>query len=118
MSVTYNDYVAQLRCGTYLPKIKIEFFLPMGAAASGLNTIALFQDSTANAIATFPATIDAGSTLNVKVGSFIVTSGSTTARTYKLRAGPPSGTSYVNSYNGSAFFGGTMQAVMIVTEII
>ena len=99
-------------------RLKIEVDVPYGAGGAGYNTGALFVDSTAGAIAAFPMNIDGAGSFQTAKYTYIVSSASTTARTYKLRVGPASGTSYVNSYNSTSFFGGTMAARITITEFI
>lgn len=80
---------------------------------------AVFKDSDASCI-----TGSAGSVWNTSttgsnmVGySFTVASGSTSARTYKLRSGPQTGSAYWNGTGGARAFGGAAATSITVKEI-
>ena len=81
-------------------------------------TLALFVDSTADALAATAA--DAGSNTATDISvKHSVASGSTSARTYKLRLGTSGGAEWeVNGVNGSQVFGGTACLVLKVTEVL
>ena len=84
-----------------------------------VNTVsfALFQDSTANALA---ASAEYGSTATGMINSGLVhkmTAGTTSATTFKVRIGGESaGTVTLNGYSGSQIFGGVMTSSMTITE--
>ena len=86
------------------------------ASTVGIISAALFVDSTANALAAatiYPAAY--GDRLSF---THYVASGSTTARTYKLRAGNHSGTLYFNGTGtGTRQFGGVASSSITITEI-
>lgn len=84
--------------------------------------VALFQDSTANALAAnsyWPAHssgVGAGDTGNL---IHIMTSGTTSATTFKIRIGPDANTCYVNAdQSGNALFNSTCQAILTIKEIL
>ena len=84
-----------------------------------VNTVsfALFQDSTANALA---ASAEYGSTATGMINSGLVhkmTAGTTSATTFKVRIGGESaGTFTLNGYSGNQIFGGVMTSSMTITE--
>jgi len=79
---------------------------------------ALFQDSTANALAA-AMTISAFSNTGYDgvMIEFEHSAASTSARTYKLRAGPSSGTLRLNGGPSGRLFGGVSRCTLVVEEI-
>jgi hypothetical protein len=86
--------------------------------ASRQLTMALFQDSTANALTSagnFEAT--AGAT-NTQVLTHYMTAGTTSSTTFKIRAGvQTSGTVTFNGAAAGRYYGGTYSSFIIITEI-
>ena len=84
-----------------------------------VNTVsfALFQDSTASALA---AAAELGSTATGMINSGLVhkmTAGTTSATTFKIRmGGETAGTVTLNGYSGGQVFGGVMASSMTITE--
>jgi hypothetical protein len=84
-----------------------------------VNTVsfALFQDSTANALA---AAAEYGSTATGMINSglaYKMTAGTTSATTFKVRIGGESaGTVTLNGFSGGQIFGGVMTSSMTITE--
>jgi len=80
-------------------------------------SIAIFQDSTANAVAATTAY------LSTATGGFPVsltnymTSGTTASTTFKLRYGPVGGTASINGNSGGQIFGGVCISSMTIMEI-
>jgi hypothetical protein len=100
-------------------KLKIEvvcvFALP-GNNEQGV--VALFQDSTANALAA--AFHEMGEVQRIKTVSFshYMTAGTASATTFKVRAGgTQSGTCEFNGYGGGRKLGGVMASSITITEI-
>ena len=89
------------------------------SAASAYLAAAIFQDSTAGALATcFAYSSAAGSNLQLSTIARKV-AGQTTSTTFKLRAGGGSaGTTYVNGTGGVARYGGTLSTYLSVTELM
>jgi len=88
-------------------------------SASPRQGIALFVDSDANAIS-FSDSSTAGATTMTGVSlNYVVTSGSTSARTYKVRMGgmASSGTLSFNGQSGARKFGGVASSSIIIMEI-
>lgn len=78
---------------------------------------ALFVDSTADAIAVSTLYVD-GSVFESANVRHVLASGSTNARTYKLRIGPNAGTLYwMENVASSRLFGGAAKIRLTVTEI-
>lgn len=80
--------------------------------------VALFQDSTAGALAAginFQVSTDAQNPKSVTF-RHIMTAGTTSATTFKVRAGGTSGTMTFNGNNGSRVFGGVMSSSIMITE--
>lgn len=79
---------------------------------------ALFQDSTANAIASSNPAYLGGGTWEMLHIMHSMTAGTTSATTFKLRAGPASAaTIYVNGNNSARLLGGTLRSGLLVLEI-
>ena len=81
---------------------------------------ALFQDSTANALASIVyhlANSDSSCIDAPLVMRYVMTSGTTSATTFKFRAGASGGTLTFNGVSGNRYFGGTMASGIIITEI-
>jgi hypothetical protein len=81
-------------------------------------TTALFQDTTANALA---ASSEYGSTATGMINSglsYYMTSGTTSATTFKIRSGGESaGTLTLNGFSGARKLGGTMFSSITIMEI-
>ena len=80
-------------------------------------TMALFQDSTANALATvfaYQGTATGGLTIPL---NHRMTSGTTSATTFKIRIGAlGASTTTFNGTGGAAYYGGTFASTIIITE--
>ena len=87
--------------------------------STSVNAVAaLFQDSTASAIATSNPCYLGGGTWGLLSLMHSMTAGTTSATTFKLRAGPASAaTVYVNGNNSGRLFGGTMRSGILVAEV-
>lgn len=87
--------------------------------SASINSVAaLFQDSTANAIATSNPAYLGGGTWEMLHILHSMTAGTTSATTFKLRAGPASAaTVYVNGNNSGRLFGGTCRSGILVIEV-
>lgn len=83
-----------------------------------LMCMALFQDTTANALAAVPTTIpEAGGNVNMKL-YHSMTAGTTSATTFKIRAGGNVGST--TTFNGSAgarWYGAITHSYMRITEV-
>lgn len=98
--------------------IEAQLFLSTGAASNQIMTAALFQDSTANAVA-------AASNTTIQDGPFQtrlkrrLLAGGTSATTFKARAGL--GAAGTTTFNGNAtarYFGGVANSYLMCTEVM
>ena len=78
---------------------------------------ALFQDSTANALAATGATQTAGGYISNAYVKHEMAAGTTSATTFKVRAGASSGNLYVNGGTAARTYGGVASVRISVTEI-
>jgi hypothetical protein len=86
-----------------------------GGVVSGV--VALFQDSTANALAAEYFTL-AGQYYGLNIPlTYVMTSGTTSSTTFKVRVGCQSGTTTFNGSNGTRMFGGVESSSITITEI-
>lgn len=91
-----------------------------GASGNAIMTVAMFQDSAANAIAVAAGIAPSGSSVSLPL-SFREQALTTSATTFKIRAGKNSGTT--NYFNASVdgttgLYGGTLASYLSVTEIM
>ena len=114
MSVTITP-----KSATSLLRIDVKFYGSNSAAGTQSLMVALFQDSTASALATAITTQPtATAVLNVCSFSYFMTSGTTSATTFKVRAGGnAAGTTTFNGQSGGRLFGGSIASSISVTEI-
>lgn len=102
-------------------KLKIDVVFFGTSSQTNWITVALFQDSTANALAAFAnfqVTVTAG---NNSVFSHYMTAGTTSSTTFKVRAGrdaSAAGTVTFNGQSGGRIFGGVMASSITITEIV
>ncbi len=96
-------------------KLRIDVVFNFSSSGVDVVTAALFQDSTNNALAAIAQ--DVLNQDNVKF-SWLMTSGTTSATTFKVRAGPNSGgTLTFNGNTAARKLGGVMASSIIITEI-
>lgn len=98
--------------------LKIEaVFYGGNSAAAGHLIVALFQDSTLNALAADASyTAPAGSSTNIKL-TYTMTAGTTSATTFKIRAGSNvAGTTTFNGLAAARFFGAITKSSITITE--
>lgn len=123
-TIPQNTEGAQIATVSIIPK-NFNNLLEIEIQANGqwLNAVgatwAIFQDSTANAIAAGGfGRSDAGSDMAVTVrGSHFMTAGTTSSTTFKLRAGPESaGDLYINGGSSNRLWGGVAACWIKVTE--
>jgi len=88
------------------------------SAGGGRMAAALFQDSTANALATgVQGFVDANKPMSMSF-TYYMTSGTTSSTTFKVRAGnSTAGTTTFNGASGARLYGGTYSSSIIITEI-
>lgn len=120
-SIPQSSEGAQFTTLSFTPKLatstlKITVISQLGGNTTATGCVALFVDSGTDAIATGAMTIvNASSEQNSF--TYIISSGSTTARTYKMRYGPDGGTCYINRTSDVAtLYGGTLRSGIIIEE--
>jgi len=98
-------------------KLKIDVVFMGESSTAAAFTVALFQDSTANALAA--SYVDTNTNIAfVNTFSHYMTSGTTSATTFKVRAGSGSaGTTTFNGNQSSRKLGGVMASSITITEI-
>ena len=100
-------------------KLKIDVVFIGCYSADAVLALMLFQDSTANALACNYIWSGGGNTRNTPMYlSHTMTAGTTSATTFKIRAGGDNaGTLSFNGRNGSRQYGGTLASSISITEI-
>lgn len=99
-------------------RLRIEVDAPVMAPSGAIYIIgAIFQDSTANALAVSSITPGVTNYLQSMRISHEMAAGTTSATTFKLRIGPSGGTVYINGISTGRLFGGAGAIRMRVTEI-
>lgn len=92
-------------------------FSQLAASGAVVTVAALFQDTTANALASSTAQPQgANYNFNLSVRHEMA-AGTTSATTFKLRAGADSGTLYINGRSTGRLYGGTSAVRIKVTEV-
>ncbi|RLG44246.1 MAG: hypothetical protein DRN81_04955 [Thermoproteota archaeon] len=113
-----NEYISKSITPTNSNNLlKIDVVIFGSCSSSGVGfAAALFQDTTAGALA---AGIVTAYSTKQKCVTFThnMTAGTTSATTFKVRAGGPSGTFTFNGVGGSRMFGGVMASSITITEI-
>lgn len=101
-------------------KLRIDVVFNFSQTGATSNScMALFQDSTVNALAAVSANNPTGNSPNQMTLTHYMTAGTTSATTFKVRAGPAS--SETMTFNGAASaqkFGGVSASSITVTEIL
>lgn len=87
------------------------------SGASHTVTVALFQDVTANALAASAQFGGTGGGLAQITFTYYMTAGTTSATTFKVRAGATSGTTTFNGAGGARYLGGVYSSSITITEI-
>jgi hypothetical protein len=100
----------------------IRYKLHISSSVSNYGIAALFEGTTADAIDVTQKLIIFATYAypNLIVGEIVVPITSLAARVYSIRIGPDTtnqGTLYVNTVNGTAYFGGKKRSILTVTEI-
>lgn len=99
-------------------KLKIEVVFNGTYSVAAWLIVALFQDTTANALATFMNYQQTGTAASNSVFTHYMTAGTTSATTFKVRAGgQTAGTVTFNGQSGGRLFGGTIASSITITEI-
>ena len=99
-------------------KLKIEVVMALSQSANSFVTTALFQDSTASALAAMYENPGAASLSMSMSFTHFMTAGTTSETTFRVRAGMDrTGTTTFNGNIGSRIFGGAMASSITITEI-
>ena len=99
-------------------KLIIEVLWFGSSSASGQMTVALFQDSTADALAVVSADVRTGSATVAIPLIYEMSAGTTSSTTFKVRAGQNNaGTTTFNGAGGTRLYGGKAMSSIKVTEI-
>lgn len=99
-------------------KIDVVGVFANSAAAGSAFSVALFQDSTANAIAATQFTSPGAAYRMTICFTEFMTSGTTSSTTFKVRAGlSAAGTTTFNGSGGARLLGGVMASSITITEI-
>ena len=99
---------------------KLVISVVVNGACSAGNSVAaaLFQDSTANALAVVKCALATNTLIeNLKL-EYSMTSGTTSATTFKVRAGGASGTFTFNGESSARILGGALASSITIMEII
>jgi hypothetical protein len=97
--------------------LKIEVTLAITNSASGSMTAALFQDSTANALAGQQSDVTAGGALINMKFTHTMAAGTTSSTTFNVRAGLQlAGTTTFNGQSGARKLGGVSASSIVITE--
>jgi len=100
-------------------KLIIQVILQVSVSATSWSYGALFQDSTANAIAAGLGFTDAATSGSSVVFTHYMTSGTTSATTFKVRAGPNgASTMTLNGASSARLFGGILASSITITEVV
>lgn len=98
-------------------KLKITVVVNASYSVSAVGCVALFQDSTANALAAATASIVSSNTQNITLIHYM-TAGTVSETTFKVRAGAGSaGTFTFNGIGGVQQYGGVMASSITIEEI-
>jgi hypothetical protein len=98
-------------------RLRIDVVLFGSATTTPWVTVALFQDSTANALSatsSFVAVSTSGYSIPL---TYFMTAGTTSSTTFKVRAGSSTGTMTFNGQSGARRLGGVMASSITITEI-
>lgn len=97
--------------------LKIEVVFNFAVSALAQVAVALFQDSTAAALAAMTGSrVEAAGVQAICVFTHYMTAGTTSATTFKVRAGSSTGTLTFNGSAGARRFGGVMASSITITE--
>jgi hypothetical protein len=99
-------------------RLRISAICEMVNAGSNLDCgMAIFQDTTANALSGAIKQLGGSGVYSQIVVSHEMAAGTTSATTFKVRIGPGSGTIYVNGNASNRIFGGISAVRLSVTEV-
>lgn len=100
-------------------KLRIDVVWFGSVASASEITVALFQDSTANALAATSSVQVTATGRSIITLTHYMTAGTTSATTFKVRAGPNAGATLTfNGMSGTRLYGGAAASSITITEII
>lgn len=100
-------------------RLIIQVVFSYGCSTNDVVTVALFQDSTAGALAANDSWIGAANVSGSLCYTHYMTSGTTSSTTFKVRAGPnTSGTVTFNGHSGGRIYGGVFASSITITEVV
>jgi len=100
-------------------KLEITVLVSAAGSVATANTIvALFQDSTANALAVTTSDTIALNVIGITTLIYTMTSGTTSPTTFKVRVGQNVGTTTINGRGGARDFGGVCVTGIIIRETL
>jgi hypothetical protein len=126
--IPYDDTVPQITEGTEFMalaitpvsatnKLKIDVIFHGTSSTGDRLAVALFQDTTANALACMQGLVaSGGGEENIKLTHYM-DAGTTAATTFKVRAGGVAGTITFNGSGGARKYGGVLASSITITEI-
>lgn len=114
-----DQYMTQAitpKSATSTLRIDVVFNGSSSVAGTNTSTLALFQDTTANALAA--VNFAHGQFANYQMNmTYFMTSGTTSSTTFKVRVGcNAAGTTTFNGYNGGRYYGGVYASSITITE--
>jgi len=99
-------------------KLLIDIRMILAGSVTTALTAALFQDATANALASMFGSVTVGDGLVPVSFSHYMTSGTTASTTFKVRAGlGGAGTTAFNGNSTASYMGGTLASSITITEL-
>lgn len=99
-------------------KLKIDVVIDISHSTTDYRAVALFQDTTTNALAAMRTSNDINGGDEGMTFSHYMTAGTTSATTFKVRAGAyGAGTTTLNGTGGNRKFGGVLASSITITEI-
>lgn len=100
-------------------KLKIQVVVVLNSSAPVNAIVALFKDSTSNALAVAATLLTSSTRLATISFNYILTAATISATTFTVRCGLQSaGTFYFNSISSGRLFGGAAASSIIIQEII
>jgi hypothetical protein len=114
-----DQYLTQaITPGNVANTLIIDVCVTIGLSAAGDVTVALFQDSTANALDAMAVNINGAGVTRTVSFRYIMVAGTTSSTTFRVRIGP--GTALTLTFNGSGgtqLYGGVAGSSIVVQEI-
>jgi hypothetical protein len=114
-----NEYITLAITPTHTDnKLKIDIVIVLSMSETEPVVIALFQDTTANALAAVRNDENVSGEVHTVAFTHFMDAGTTSSTTFKVRAGPASaGTLTFNGVGGTRRLGGVMASSITITEI-